>query len=204
MAVPYIENWDTGRVAREKINAIMDEVNASIPSIGENGHRYIGGVDTGIMAGYTVRADNNLINLTNNEIYADLQFGENLTPVSNFPIWVTVGNVKATDGRPKAGMLLNARTSNTYCRWLYGSDSKLYFDGGNWIFKTIATTEDIGVAIAALRAELADVAFTWKASDLDNDEGFNSVPVLTEEEYIEIPGTATDNKRYFIYEEVNE
>jgi hypothetical protein len=33
MTLQYIEYGDTGKVAREKINSIMSEVEASIPSI---------------------------------------------------------------------------------------------------------------------------------------------------------------------------
>lgn len=184
MVAPHIEYWDTGRVAREKINGIIDEVNASIPSIGDNGHWYIWGVDTGIMAaGYTIRPGENLIKETaNREIYTDLQFADNLTTTSSFPIGVTVGNVSIENGRPKNGILLNAKTSTSYCRWLYGSDGNLYFDGWNGIFKTIPTAEDVNTAIQNLRNQLAEVAFTGKSSDLDNDAEFSVVKVTSYEE----------------------
>ena len=87
MVAIHIEYGDNGKIAREKINGIIDVVNASIPSIGENGNRYIGGVDTGYQAiGYTVKEGDNLIKLNNYEISTDLQFAENLTPTSSFPI----------------------------------------------------------------------------------------------------------------------
>ena len=205
MAAPYIEYWDTGKVAREKINSIIDEVNASIPSIGENWHRYIGGVDTGYIAvGFEVRATKNLIKIEGDTIYTDLLFADNLAPTSGFDIGVTVGNVTGENGRPVNGLLLNCKTETSYTRTLYGTDGNIYFDRGNGTFKRIATTDYVDNAIASLRESLHQVAFTGKSSDLINDAGFNSVPVLTAEEYEEIPDTSTDNKRYFIYDLVNE
>ena len=200
MVATKIEYGDSGKVAREKINGIIDEVNASIPSIWDNGNWYIGGVDTGIKAKAPgIKEGDNLIKEINDEIYTDLQFANNLTPTSVFPIWVTVGIVSTANSRPYNGVLLNARTSNTYARRLYTNNGEFYFDSGLGVFKKIATQTAIDNAIDTLRSELHTVAFTGKSSDLDNDAGFNSVPVLTWEEYSEIPGTAGDDKRYQIY-----
>jgi len=203
MVVEKIQYGDTGKVAREKINGIIDEVYASIPSIWDNGNWYIGGVDTGIRAkAPTVKAGDNLIKNDNDERYTDLQFAASLTPTSVFPIWVTVGLVNAVDGRPYNGLLLNAKTDNTYARRLHTNGGELYFDGGVGVFKKIATQIDINSAVDTLRSELHTVAFTGKSSDLNNDAGFNSVPVLTQAAYDVIPGTASDDKRYHIYKEV--
>lgn len=205
MVAPHIENWDTGAVARQKINSIIDEVNASIPSIGANGHRYIGGVDTGYIAvGFTVRENNNLISLYNSEIFTDLQFGDNLAPNSSFPIGVTVGNVSTNNWWAYNGMLINAKTSGNYSRLLFTESGDVYFDPGNGAFKKYATTAYVDNAIQTLRNELSTVAYTGKSSDLNNDAQFNSVPVLTEDEYDIIPDAGGNDKRYFIYEEVNE
>lgn len=202
MVATKIEYGDSGKVAREKINGIIDEVNASIPSIWDNGNWYIWGVDTGIRAkGVAVKEGENLIKEENDEIYTNLQFANNLTPTSVFPIWVTVGLVSTTNGRPYNGVLLNAKTSNTYARRLHAEEG-LFFDSWLWVFKRIPTQIDIDSAVDTLRSELHTVAFSGKSSDLDNDAGFNSVPVLTWEEYSEIPGTAGDDKRYHIYTEV--
>lgn len=202
MVATKIEYGDSGKVAREKINGIIDEVNASIPSIWDNGNWYIWGVDTGIRAkGVVVKEGENLIKEENDEIYTNLQFANNLTPTSVFPIWVTVGLVSTTNGRPYNGVLLNAKTSNTYARRLHAEEG-LFFDSWLWVFKRIPTQIDIDSAVDTLRSELHTVAFSGKSSDLDNDAGFNSVPVLTWEEYSEIPGTAGDDKRYHIYTEV--
>lgn len=202
MVATKIEYGDSGKVAREKINGIIDEVNASIPSIWDNGNWYIWGVDTGIRAkGVVVKEGENLIKEINDEIYTDLQFANDLTPTSVFPIGVTVGLVSTANGRPYNGVLLNAKTSNTYARRLHTGEG-LFFDSGLWVFKKIPTQIDIDSAVDTLRSELHTVAFSGKSSDLDNDAGFNSVPVLTWDEYSEIPGTAGDEKRYHIYTEV--
>lgn len=186
MVAPHIEYWDTGKVAREKINSIIDEVNASIPSIWENGHRYIGGVDTGIVAaGFNVRATNNLIRVEGDTIYTDLLFADNLAPTSGFDIGVTVGNVSGENGRPVNGLLLNCKTENSYTRVLYGNDGNIYFDRGNWTFKRIATTEYVDNKIQTLRDSLHQVAFTGKSSDLNNDANFSVV----EADYIEVNET---------------
>ena len=151
-----------------------------------------------------LRETDNVLHYNNSdELYADLQFENWLTPTSAFPIWISVGNVDSIDGWTQSWVLMNAKTDTTYMRWLYGDDGKLYFDGGLWVFKTIATTDDITSALSTLRNELSTVAFTWKSSDLDNDADFSSVPVLTEDEYEDIPWTAGDDKRYLIYEDNN-
>ena len=150
-----------------------------------------------------LRASNNLLHYNNNdELYADLQFIEWVTPTSIFPIWITVWNVNSRDWWQVSWLLVNARTENKYMRWLYWDDNKLYFDWWTWVFKQIATTDDITVAVWNLRNELSTVALTWKSSDLDNDAGFSSVPVMTEEEYEDTPWTASDDKRYFIYDTI--
>ena len=50
MTVQPIEYGDNGRVAREKINAMLQEVDEHIPSIWENNHWYLWETDTGIEA----------------------------------------------------------------------------------------------------------------------------------------------------------
>lgn len=176
MVAPHIENWDTGRVAREKINGIIDEVNASIPSIGENGHRYIGGVDTGYIAvGFEVRATNNLIRIEWDTIYTDLLFADGIAPTDAFDIGVTVWNVTGENGRPVDGLLLNCKTETSYTRTLYGDNGNVYFDRGTGVFKRIATTDYVDTKITELRNELSTVAFTGNSSDLNNDAEFSVV-----------------------------
>lgn len=50
MTVQPIEYGDNGRVAREKINAMLQEVEEHIPSIWENNHWYLWETDTGVNA----------------------------------------------------------------------------------------------------------------------------------------------------------
>lgn len=204
MIAPKIEYWDNGKVAREKINAIIEEVEASIPSIWENWHWYIWGVDTWITAVWLeLRVNNNLIKQnTDHETYVDLQFEEWLTPTSMFPIWITVGNIRSENWRPQSWVMINAKTDISYYRMIYGNDWILYFDWGNGIFKRIATTTYVENALASLRGELHRVAFTWKSSDLDNDYWFSAVPIMTQEQYDETPWTAGDDKDYLIYENI--
>lgn len=206
MTIQYIEYGDTGKVAREKINSIMSEVEASIPSIWENGHWYIWGVDTGITAVWLeLRETNNLIKQnSNHKTYTDLQLNNWMTPTSIFPIWVNIGNVSSSDGWEVNGILLNAKTTDWhYVRWLYGEDWNLYFDWGRGVFKKIPTDEEVMEAIESLRGELATVAYTGLSSDLDNDALFTSDNVLTKEEYEALwPSTWSDDRRYFTYKTV--
>lgn len=203
--VEKIEFWDNWRVAREKINAIIDEVMASIPSIWENGNWYIWGVDTWITARwFELKPWDNLLKQDANwKAYADLQFQDNLTPTSVFNLWVTVGNVSQSDWWVANWVLLNQKTENTYARILYWNNWNIYFDWWLWVFKRIATTEYVDNALASLREDLHKVAFTGKSSDLNNDYWFSAVPILTQAEYDRIPTAWGDDKEYTIYKTVN-
>ena len=204
--VEYIQYGDTWKVAREKINGIMAEVEASIPSIWENWHWYIWWVDTWITAvGLELREMNNLIKQDwNKKTFTDLQLTDWLTPTSVFPIGVNIGNVSSSNGWEVSWILLNAKATNwKYVRWLYGDDWKLYFDWGRWVLKKIAMSDEIINAIESLRNELATVAFTGLSSDLDNDALFTSDNVLTQEEYEALwPETWSDDRRYFTYKTI--
>jgi hypothetical protein len=152
-----------------------------------------------------LRAASNLLHYNQyDELYADLQLENWLTPTSSFPIWVNVGNVSSNTGRPQSWVLVNAlASSGSYMRRLYGDNGELYFDGGTGVFSQVFTSDDISWIIQTLRSELAEVAFTWKSSDLDNDAEFTADKVLTMEEYEELPWTAGDDKNYRIFEEEN-
>ena len=148
-----------------------------------------------------LRARDNILHYnSDDELYADLQFQDWLTPTSAFPIWISIWNVDSTDWWIQSWLLLNARTDDTYMRWLYWDDWKLYFDWWLWVFKTIATTDDITSAVSTLRNELATVAFSGKSSDLNNDYWFSAVPIMTQEQYDNTPWTAGDDKEYAIYD----
>lgn len=150
-----------------------------------------------------LRATDNVLHYNNSdELYADLQFENWLTPTSSFPAWVSIWNVVSTDWWDTWWLLLNAKTNNwEYLRRLYGTDGKLYFDWWIGVFKQMLTSDDITDILQELSSQLSTVAFSWKSSDLDNDAGFNSCPVMTQQQYDEQTGTASDDKRYFIYEE---
>ena len=148
-----------------------------------------------------LREYNNLLHYDNEDkLYADLQIEDWITPVSVFPIWVTVWNVDSDDWWSQDWVLINAKTTDwAYVRWLYWDDGKLYVDWGTWTFTEIATSWEITSALAALRNELSTVAFSWNSSDLNNDAWFTSDQVMTYEEYEQLwPWTATDDVRYFI------
>ena len=204
--VDKIEYGDTGKQAREKINWIIDEVYASIPSIWENWHWYIWWVDTWIMAVWAkLRNSNNLIKQNEFfEIFTDLQLADWLTPTSTFPVWVCVWYVWSNNGRATSWVLLNAKTENwNYIRLLYWDDKKLYIDWWRWTFKSIAMSDEIVLSINQLRSELSRVAFTGLSSDLINDASFNSMPVLSKEEFDNLwPITDSDDKRYVVFKEI--
>lgn len=149
-----------------------------------------------------LRATDNVLHYNNDdELYADLQFENWLTPTSWFPAWVSVWAVDSNDWWRESWILINAKTNSwEYIRRLYWDDGKMYYDWWTGVFKTIATTDDITSALSTLRSELSTVAFTWNSSDLNNDAGFNSCPVMTQQQYDEQSWTASDDKRYFIYE----
>ena len=152
-----------------------------------------------------LRAASNLLHYNQyDELYADLQLENWMTPTSSFPIWVNVGNVSSNTGRPQSWVLVNAlASSGSYMRRLYGDDGKLYFDWGTGVFSQILTSDDISGIIQTLRSELAEVAFTGKSSDLNNDAEFTADKVMTMEEYEQIPWTAGDDKNYRIFEVEN-
>jgi hypothetical protein len=55
------------------------------------------------------------------------------------------------------------------------------------VFSQILTSDDISGIIQSLRSELAEVAFTGKSSDLNNDAEFTADKVMTMEEYEQTP-----------------
>ena len=198
------EDWQDGRdgtdaweyMTQEQYNALtpeqkMDWISRAIYDTAQHAFRTL------------LRLSDNVLHYNDSdELYADLQFEDWLTPTSSFPAWVSIWNVVSTDWWDTWWLLLNAKTNNwEYLRRLYGTDGKLYFDWGTGVFKTIATTDDITSALSTLSNQLSTVAFSGKSSDLDNDAGFNSCPVMTQQQYDEQTGTASDDKRYFIYEE---
>lgn len=135
------------------------------------------GIDTNKVISLLLREENNLIHVNeDNEVYTDLQLVANITPSSDFPVWVTVGKVLQTDWWTQNGLLLNRKTtSGDYARWLYWADWKLYFDWGQGTWKQVYYSEEVDALFTALRWELATVAFSGDYNDLINRPAFLQV-----------------------------
>lgn len=132
------------------------------------------GIDTNKVISLLLREENNLIHVNDdNEIYTDLQLVANITPSSDFPVWVTVGKVLQTDWWTQNGLLLNRKTtSGDYARWLYWADGELYFDWGQGTWKQVYYSDEVLALFTQLRGELATVAFSGDYNDLINRPAF--------------------------------
>lgn len=132
------------------------------------------GIDTNKVISILLREENNLIEVnSDNELYTDLQLAVNITPSSDFPVWVTVGKVLAENWWSQNGLILNWKTtSGDYARWLYWADGELYFDWGQGTWKQVYYSEEVDALFTALRWELATVAFTGDYNDLINRPAF--------------------------------
>lgn len=132
------------------------------------------GIDTNKVISLLLREENNLIHVNDdNEVYTDLQLVANITPSSDFPVWVTVGKVLQTDWWTQNGLILNWKTtSGDYARWLYWADGELYFDGGQGTWKQVYYSDEVLALFTQLRGELATVAFSGDYNDLINRPAF--------------------------------
>lgn len=135
------------------------------------------GIDTNKVISLLLREENNLIHVNeDNEVYTDLQLAVNITPSSDFPVWVTVGKVLQSDWWTQNGLLLNWKTtSGDYARWIYWADGEIYFDGGTGTRNQVYYSSEVNDLFTALRGELATVAFTWDYNDLINRPAFLQV-----------------------------
>lgn len=132
------------------------------------------GIDTNKVISILLREENNLIEVNgDNELYTDLQLAVNITPSSDFPVWVTVGKVLAENWWSQNGLILNWKTtSGDYARWLYWADGKIYFDWGQGTWKQVYYSDEVDALFTALRWELATVAFSGDYNDLINRPAF--------------------------------
>lgn len=132
------------------------------------------GIDTNKVISILLREENNLIEVnSDNELYTDLQLAVNITPSSDFPVWVTVGKVLAENWWSQNGLILNWKTtSGDYARWLYWADGKIYFDWGQGTWKQVYYSQEVDALFTALRWELATVAFSGDYNDLINRPAF--------------------------------
>ena len=135
------------------------------------------GIDTNKVISILLREENNLIEVNgDNEIYTDLQLAVNITPSSDFPVWVTVGKVLAENWWSQNGLILNWKTtSGDYARWLYWADGKIYFDWWQGTWKQVYYSQEVDALFTALRWELATVAFSGDYNDLINRPAFLQV-----------------------------
>lgn len=135
------------------------------------------GIDTNKVISLLLREENNLIHVNDdNEVYTDLQLVANITPSSDFPVWVTVGKVLQSDWWTQNGLILNRKTtSGDYARWLYWADGELYFDWGQGTWKQVYYSDEVLALLTQLRGELATVAFSGDYNDLINRPAFLQV-----------------------------
>lgn len=148
-----------------------------------------------------LRDENNLIeyDVGDDEIYVDLQLGDEIRPTSDFPVWVTVWRAITDNGWWMTGTILVAKTtSGDNIKLFYCDDWKLYIDNGTWTFKQIYLKSEVD-ALLALKQDLltagdniiidennvisATSAPHWIASI--NWDAANNVWVLNEGELVE-------------------
>lgn len=113
-------------------------------------------IDTNKVISLLLREENNLIMVNDdNEVYTDLQLSNGLTPLSDFPVWVTVWKVLQADGWTQSWLILNWKTTSwDYARWIYANDWNLYFDNGTWTWKQVWYSTQVQAAISDLRDEI--------------------------------------------------
>lgn len=101
-----------------------------------------------------LRDENNLIeyDVGDDEIYVDLQLGDEIRPTSDFPVWVTVWRAITDNGWWMTWTILVAKTtSGDNIKLFYCDDWKLYIDNGTWTFKQIYLKSEVDALLLALR-----------------------------------------------------
>ena len=104
-----------------------------------------------------LRDENNLIeyDVGDDEIYVDLQLGDEIRPTSDFPVWVTVGRAITDNGWWMTGTILVAKTtSGDNIKLFYCDDWKLYIDNGTWTFKQIYLKSEVDALLALKQDKL--------------------------------------------------
>jgi hypothetical protein len=117
-----------------------------------------------------LRSANNLLHVNwDNELYCDLQLVTWIAPTDDFPVWVTVWKVLASDGRPQNWLIINYKTTSwDYGRWIYWADGKIYFDWWTWTWNQVYFANEVDQLFTDLENSLATVAFSWDYNDLIN------------------------------------
>lgn len=104
-----------------------------------------------------LRDENNLIeyDVGDDEIYVDLQLGDEIRPTSDFPVWVTVWRAITDNGWWMTGTILVAKTtSGDNIKLFYCDDWKLYIDNGTWTFKQIYLKSEVDALLALKQDKL--------------------------------------------------
>lgn len=104
-----------------------------------------------------LRDENNLIeyDVGDDEIYVDLQLGDEIRPTSDFPVWVTVWRAITDNGWWMTWTILVAKTtSGDNIKLFYCDDWKLYIDNGTWTFKQIYLKSEVDALLALKQDKL--------------------------------------------------
>lgn len=163
-------------------------------------------IDTNKVISLLLREENNLIMVNeDNEVYTDLQLSNGLTPLSDFPVWVTVWKILEADGWTKSGLILNWKTtSGDYARWIYATDGELYFDNGTGTWKQVYYSTEVDSAISVLRDEIYEYFMKYSDFNWSVPTWTNVVLSLNTEYYptadfvVNAPSTVKDWQTYIL------
>lgn len=141
-----------------------------------------------------LRDENNLIeyDVGDDEIYVDLQLGDEIRPTSDFPVWVTVWRAITDNGWWMTGTILVAKTtSGDNIKLFYCDDWKLYIDNGTWTFKQIYLKSEVDALLALKQDKLT------AGDNITIDE--NNVISATQPGVMEIQWNGNNNRWEVIY-----
>jgi hypothetical protein len=120
-------------------------------------------IDENKVISLRLRDENNLIiyDSWDDEIYADLQLPDEITPTDAFPVWVTTGRVVVDNGWDKAGTIICAKTTSwDVIKLVYADEGTLWIDNGTGTFKQIYFKWDVDTIVQAIYTYIDDNANT--------------------------------------------
>lgn len=141
-----------------------------------------------------LRDENNLIeyDVGDDEIYVDLQLGDEIRPNSDFPVWVTVGRAITDNWWWMTGTILVAKTtSGDNIKLFYCDDWKLYIDNGTWTFKQIYLKSEVDALLALKQDKLT----AWDNITIDE----NNVISATQPGVMEIQWDGNNSRWEVVY-----
>lgn len=141
-----------------------------------------------------LRDENNLIeyDVGDDEIYVDLQLGDEIRPTSDFPVWVTVWRAITDNGWWMTGTILVAKTtSGDNIKLFYCDDWKLYIDNGTWTFKQIYLKSEVDALLALKQDKLT----AWDNITIDE----NNVISATHPGVMEIQWDGNNSRWEVVY-----